>query len=417
MRTLKALVLALPAMVVTGEAVSVMAVGALLATPAYAAKQTVSAKVGKPLQEAQNLVKAGDLKGALAKVKEAQAIPGKSAYETKTVNEFLAFVAIKQNDFGTAARAYEDLLTGSPDPAQTAQRLKVLTQLNYQTKNYAKSIQFGNRYLKEVGGDADIALLVAQSYYIQKDYNNTITATQELIKIAKAKGQPVKENWLQLQMSSYHNLNRDKEAVAVLEQMLASFPSKRYWKDMLTIVQTSGPMNDRARVELYRLKRAAEVLDADEIVEMAEMSMAIGVPGDAKSVLEYGFNAKLIGVGSSKERENRLLNKARTDSAEDQKALEAQARQAAAAASGDLDTKVGEAFMTYGQYDKAVEAITRGLGKGGVSAPDEAYLHLGQALFAQKKYAEATKAFKSVKGDSNLAQFARLWVTLVSNKQ
>lgn len=417
MRTLKALVLALPALIVTGEAVSVMAVSALLATPAHAAKDTVSAKVGKPLQEAQGLVKAGDLKGALAKVKEAQAMSGKTAFETKTVNEFLAFVAIKQGDFATAARAYEDLLTGSPDPAQTAQRLKVLTQLNYQIKNYAKAIQFGNRYLKEVGADIDTALLVAQSHYIQKDYTGTISATQELLKIAQAKGQPAKENWLQLQMSSYHNLNRDKEAVAVLEKLLASYPSSRYWKDMLTIVQTSAPLNDRGRVELYRLKRAAEVLEADEVVEMAEISMAIGVPGDAKSVLEYGFDSKLIGVGNSKEREARLLNKARADSAEDQKALESQAKQAAAAATGDLDTKVGEAFMTYGQYDKAVEAIRRGLSKGGVAAPDEANLHLGQALFAQKKYGEAIKAFKAVKADSSLAQFARLWVTLASNKQ
>jgi len=417
MRTLKALVLALPALTMTGEAVSVFAVGAMLAAPAYAAKNTVSAKVGKPLKEAQDLVKAGDLKGALAKVKEAQAISGKTPYETKTVNEFLAFVAIKQNDFSTAARAYEDLLSGSPDPAQTAQRLKVLTQLNYQTKNYGKAVQFGNRYLKEVGGDVDIALLVAQSHYIQKDYTNTITSTQELIKIAQAKGQPVKENWLQLQMSSYHNLNRDKEAVAVLEKLLVSFPSKRYWKDMLTIVQTSGAMNDRGRVELYRLKRAADVLDPDEIVEMAEMSMAIGLPGDAKSVLEFGFDSKKIGVGNSKERENRLLAKARADSAEDMKALDTQAKQAAAAASGDLDTKVGEAFASYGQYDKAVEAISRGIKKGGVVAVDEAYLHLGQALYAQKKYPEAIKAFKSVEADSKLAQFAKLWAILADNNK
>lgn len=417
MRTLKALVLTLPALAMSGEAVSVMAVSALLATPAYAAKEAVSAKVGKPLQEAQNLVKANDLKGALVKVKEAQEIPGKTPYETKTVNEFLAFVALKQGDYGTAAKAYEDLLNNSPDPAQTSQRLQVLTQLNYQNKNYPKAVQFGNRYLKEVGNNVDIALLVAQSYYIQKDYANTLDATQNLIKIAQAAGQPVKENWLQLQMSSYHNLGRDQEVAAVLEKLLASYPSRAYWKDMLTIVQSGSNLNDRGRVELYRLKRAAEVLESDEIVEMAEMSMAVGLPGDAKSVLEYGFDAKLLGVGSGKERENRLLNKARNDSAEDQKALDNQAKQAAAAPTGDLDTKVGEAYATYGQYDKAIEAISRGLKKGGVAAEDEAYLHLGQALYASKKYNDAVTAFKSVKADSKYARLAKLWVILAANKK
>lgn len=418
MRTLKALILTLPSLILTGETVPVVAVGALLAAPAaYAAKESVSAKVGKPLQEAQGLVKANDLKGAMAKIKEAQAISGKSAFEEKTITEFMAFVALKQGDYATAAKAYEDLLKSSPDPQQLPLRLKTLTQLNYQNKNYPKAIEFGNRYLKEVGNDVDIALLVAQSYYIQKDYPNTLTATQGLIKTAQAAGQPVKENWLQLQMSSLHNLGRDDEVAAVLEKMLASYPTKQYWKDMLQIVQSRSNLGDRGKVELYRLKRAAEVLESDEIVEMAEICMAIGVPGDAKSVLEAGFASGELGKGAAKERENRLLNLARTQSTEDQKTIESQAKQAATAPAGDLDTKIGEAYNTYGQPDKAVEAIKRGLQKGGVTAPDEANLHLGQALFASKRNADAAVAFKAVKSDSKYAQLARLWAILASNKK
>jgi tetratricopeptide (TPR) repeat protein len=227
----------------------------------------------------------------------------------------------------------------------------------------------------------------------------------------------VKENWLQLQMSSLHELNRDDETLAVLEKLLISFPSKTYWKDMLTNVKNAGGLTDRGHVELFRLKRAAEVLEPSEMVEMAELSMAIGVPGDAKSILESGFASKELGAGASKDRENRLLNKARADSAADQKTLDAQAQQAANAAKGDLDTKIGEAYASYGQYDKAVEAITRGLKKGGVTAEDEANLHLGEALFASKKYVEAASAFKAVKSDSKYARIARLWAILANNKK
>src|SRR5690606_28752472 len=119
-----------------------------------------------------------------------------------------------------------------------------------------------------------------------------------------------------------------------------------------------------------------------------------------------------IGVGNSKERENRLLAKARADSAEDMRALDTQAKQAAAAASGDLDTKVGEAFASYGQYDKAVEAISRGIKKGGVVAVDEAYLHLGQALYAQKKYPDRSKALKPANAPSQFGQSANLWASM-----
>jgi len=220
-----------------------------------------------------------------------------------------------------------------------------------------------------------------------------------------------------LQMSSLHELNRDDETLAVLEKLLISFPSKTYWKDMLTNVKNAGGLTDRGHVELFRLKRAAEVLEPSEMVEMAELSMAIGVPGDAKSILESGFASKELGAGASKDRENRLLNKARADSAADQKTLDAQAQQATNAAKGDLDTKIGEAYASYGQYDKAIEAITRGLKKGGVTAEDEANLHLGQALFASKKYGEAASAFKAVKSDSKYSRIARLWAILANNKK
>lgn len=402
----------------SGEAVTVFSVSALIAAPAYAAKETVSAKVGAPLQQAQELVKANDLKGAMAKIKEADAISGKTAFESKTVNEFMAFVALKQGDYASAAKAYEELLgSAGSDPALLKQRLQLLTQLNYQNKNYPKSIQFGNRYLKEVGGDVDIALLVAQAYYIQKDYPHTIEATQALLKIAASTGQSPKENWYQLQMSSYHNLNRDSEVAEVLEKMLVSFPSERYWSDMLAITKSATSLNDRGNVEMYRLKRAAGVLGNNELVEMAEISLAIGLPGDAKSVLEAGFSSGKLGSGSTKDRENRLLTLARTQSADDLKVLDNQAKQAAASPAGDLDTKVGEAFLTYGQNDKAIEAIKRGLKKGGVTAEDEANLHLGQALFANKQYPEAISAFKAIKSDSKFARFGRLWAILAGNKK
>ena len=56
----------------------------ILSAPAEAA---VRAKVGKPLQEAQKLAGEGNYKGAMAKVNEAEAVSGKTAEETKIINQ------------------------------------------------------------------------------------------------------------------------------------------------------------------------------------------------------------------------------------------------------------------------------------------------------------------------------------------
>src|ERR1700709_2844243 len=74
----------------------------VFSAPASAA---VSAKVGKPLQEAQALVHAGNYKGAMAKINEADAIAGKSAEEDSAMGEIADFPEVEVGDTSTAAGA------------------------------------------------------------------------------------------------------------------------------------------------------------------------------------------------------------------------------------------------------------------------------------------------------------------------
>jgi hypothetical protein len=60
---------------------------------AYAA-ETVRAEIGKPLQEAQKLAAAGKNKEALAKLKETDAVGGKTANETYLIERTRASAAV-----------------------------------------------------------------------------------------------------------------------------------------------------------------------------------------------------------------------------------------------------------------------------------------------------------------------------------
>src|ERR1044071_2375456 len=138
---LKVMAIALP-MFTAGVGTAVVGTGLLAfsAPAAHAAKQQqVSPKVGKPLAEAQGLAKAKKFKEAMAKVKEAQAISGKTAYEEGVVNEMLAYVALNLGDYATAAKAYEETVNANAvPPEQMKPRLEAIIKLNYQGKNFAK---------------------------------------------------------------------------------------------------------------------------------------------------------------------------------------------------------------------------------------------------------------------------------------
>ena len=79
----------------------------IMSPTAAIAADKIGKAVGAPLSEAQKLATAGDFQGALAKVKEAQAVTDRTAFEDYKINQFLGFVSIKLNDFASATTAYE----------------------------------------------------------------------------------------------------------------------------------------------------------------------------------------------------------------------------------------------------------------------------------------------------------------------
>ena len=64
-------------------------------------------EVGKPLQAAQDLVKAGKYREALAKVRELDAVGGKTATETNTIERMRLAAASGAGDADTASRSFE----------------------------------------------------------------------------------------------------------------------------------------------------------------------------------------------------------------------------------------------------------------------------------------------------------------------
>ena len=66
---------------------------------------------------------------------------------------------------------------------------------------------------------------------------------------------------------------------------------------------------------------------------------------------------------------------------------------------------------TYGQNDKAVSYITKGIQKGGLKSTEEANLVLGIAQLKAKNTAEAQKSFDKVATSQNpgYARLGKLW--------
>ena len=377
---------------------------ALLAPSVAEAQQKVSASVGKPLKAAQDAIQKRNWNGALAAIKQAQAVEPRTAYDNYKINELLWYVYLQQGRNADAARLLEQQMASGMMPAgEKVQRTKTLAQLYFRGGNYGKAAQFASQYLKSSPGDQEMQLLIAQSYYQQKDYKNAIAAADRMI---KGSAKP-SEDVLQLKLRSSYEIGDQAGSAQALDLLLKYYPSQDTWSRVLDgfISQTK---HDHELVALYRLSEDVGVLSKPR--QFTDMSQALVVAGysiEGQRVIEKGIAAGVF-QGEELARAQRTLESAKRRADAERAELPKAAAKLAAAKTGDEMYAVGKIYFSAGDYAQASGAFAKAVAKGGLSDADDANMMLGIALSRQGKRAEAAKAFAAVK-DPKYAEVARLW--------
>jgi tetratricopeptide (TPR) repeat protein len=379
---------------------------------ADAPKQTNSKAVGKILKEVQDDIKNKNYPGAITKLKEADGTAGKNAYDQHIINDMLGFCYAHTNDYAGAAKAWEaELDDGFTSQADQNQRIRALSVLYYQLKNYDKAIDFGQRALKGGFGDSETTKLVGQAYYLKGDWKNTLKFEDGLVEAAiKGGGNPSSES-LQLVLSACVKLEDNACQTKALERLVTYYPKPEYWYNLLFGLMKETASSDTNTLEVYRLMLDTDVLkNSDDYTEMAQLALEVGSPGEAQRVLQRGFEKNMFTDQRAKEKNQRLLDKAKQQAAIDQGTLGKTEKEADAAATGAKNVGMGIAYLGYGQYDKSVDQFTKAVSKGGLRNAPETQLNLGIAELKAGHKDDAVKAFKAVKGDPILERLAALWV-------
>jgi Tfp pilus assembly protein PilF len=375
------------------------------------AAETLRPEVGKPLQDAQALMKQGKNREALAKLRDADNVSGKTANESYLIERVRAAAASAAGDNEAAAKSFETLIaSGRLSAAEKEKFSEGLVGLYIRAKDYPKANAAINRQLKEHDSPALRQLLI-QNYYVS---GNLSQAEQELRNIEK--GGKLNEDQLGL-LANIQLKKGDKEGyVNTIEKLAASYPKVSYWTDLLNRVVTKPGYSNRLTVDVYRLKLANNLLKKpSEYVEMAQLVLQAKAPAEALKVLDKGYKAGVLGVGADAPRHQRLKDLAQKTLADDQKTQATDEAALVKAKDNDGLLAMGYGLVQAGQADKGLTMMQDAIKAGGLRNPEDAKLHLGEAQAVAGKKTQAITTLKSVGGKDGTADLARYWIMAINH--
>ena len=378
-------------------------------TPALAKPSgpTVSPAVGKLLQPAQVAMQAGDNAGALVLIKQAQALPDQTPFDTYTINNFLANAAIALKDYATADAAYEAMAESPAMPdADKPTTLHNAMLLAGDQKHYDKVIKYGTAF-NALGGAPDPTVIgaMAQAYYFTNDFANATAFAQKSVDLTPA-GQPPNRGALEIKLGAQIKAKQMDAAMETLETIVTYYNDADEWGQLtMTSLGVKG-IKDFEALHIYRLAITSKAKLAPEDYNTAvALALTTGYPVEADAI------ANAAGGGAKQAAE------ARTRAAADRKTIAGFEKTAAASPDGQLDMKLAETLYGYGRYADAAAAARRALQKGGAKVnADETNMVLGESLLQTGDKAGAIAAFNNVKGSAAMQRAAHIWLLWANRK-
>ncbi len=389
--------------------------------PASAASQpdnAVPAAFAVPFNAAQDLLKAGNAAGALAKLKEVEALPDQTPYEKYLVLRVKAPAEYSVNDAAAATADFDALLANPLLPAEDRPlMLKFAAEILYSSEQYPKAAVALQRYIDAGGNDPQLKELLPQAQYAAKDFPAAAKGFRSEVDAAIAAGKVPSDKLVRFMVSAYLGEKNDAGYLYGLELLAVHYPKPDYWRELIGRAREVDNFSDRLTLDVYRLK--AQVLghvDDRERVNYAAIAARAGYPGEAKKVLDDAFANKPF-TGAELADATKLRSEINKAAAGDLAQVAANEKAAQAAKDGNALVAQGLLETTQDNAAKGADLIAQGIARGGLRQPEEAKLHLGYAQVRAGSDADAMKTFQSVTGGNGVSSLAHVWILYLKSRQ
>ena len=375
--------------------------------------QAVSKEVYDRIQKAQEAIDADDSKSALKILNALKGKKGLTEYELQNVLNYTGFVYYNMDAIAEAMATYEEMLRiPSIEEQIKKQTLYTLAQLSTMEEQYPKALGLLDQwFVLETNPAPEPYILYAQNLYQISRYADMIRPIESAMAVAVKRSLVVKEDWYVLLNFAYFQQENYEKVRDIQKILLVNWPKKRYWFSLAGAYTELG--EEQNLVGAYDAAMTQGMLEREsELVTMAQLYLQNEVPYKAAILLDKEM---ADGRVTKNAKNYRLLSQAWTLAAEDEKAIPALQQAARLSDEGELNLRLGNAYLNLGQYGECVAAINDGIKKGGIKSPDNAQISLGMCLYNQRKYRNAIAAFREASKTRRSRNISRQWINVIES--
>jgi tetratricopeptide (TPR) repeat protein len=375
--------------------------------------QAVSKEFFDRIQKAQEMIDEDNQTEALQMLNSLKTKKGITEYELQQVLNYIGFVQYNLDNVDAAMAAYEELLTiPSVEEQIRKQTLYTMAQLSTMQEKYPQALGLLDRwFVLETNPAPDPYILYAQNLYQENRYADMIQPIEQAMAVAAKRETAVKEDWYVLLNFAYFQQENYLMVRDIQKILLGTWPKKNYWFS-LAGAYTELDEEDNL-MAAYDSAHTQGLLEKEsELLTMAQLYMQHEVPWKAASLL----TAEMDGGRVDKNAKNyRMLSQALTLAAEDEMAIPALQEAARLSDEGELDLRLGNAYLNLGMYGECVSSINNGLRKGKIKSPDNAQISLGMCLYNERDYRDAIAAFREAAKSERSRRISNQWVRVIES--
>ncbi len=363
----------------------------------------------KALSRINKLLDTGQPEIAIEKLTKLLPQVQDKPYDESVVQQTLGYAWSTLGDHEAAIDAFRSALNLNALPPDVTHDLEFnLAQLLIFTGKYKEGIKYLEHWIEsEQSPSLEAFILAATAYYEMRQYDKAIPYAKNVLTLKDK----YDETWYQLLLACYLKTNQYQQAALLLEDMIQIQPDNpSYWQQLLAVWQHAN--NDKKTLATYELMLARGMLSNDDIKQLINMYLYLDLPYKAAKLLE----SKIADGEFPKESRNyELLGNAWLQAKELEKSAMAFVQAAKLSSDGNLYWRAGQIYFEMENYPQAILYLRKALAKGKLKHHAQAELLLGIALFHQKDYPHAQKAFEFALHNNSTRDQAEWWLQRIKD--